>query len=172
MLLDINSSKRSREYVQSKKGYVELIRVGTAFFRNRLQRDHDIIIGAESSGHYYYPEFFNSDAAILTFIYMLNICAQSRKPMSDIVSPLHTSARSGELNFSVEDTDRLMAAIRTAFRDGKASTVDGLAIEYPDWWFSIRPSNTESLIRLHIEADTKELLQEKRMLLEDIIRKN
>ncbi len=169
-LFDVNSSKKSREYVQSKHGYVEVVRVGTAFFRNRLQRDQGIILGAESSGHYYYPEFFNSDAAILTFIYMLNLRAGTQKRMSDLASPMRTTFRSGEINFIVQNKDVLTAEILARFKSAKISTLDGLSVEYPTWWFSLRASNTEPLVRLHIEADTKELLQEKVSELENIVR--
>ena len=168
-LFDVNSSKKCREYVQSKNGYVEVVRVGTAFFRNRLARDQGIILGAESSGHYYYPEFFNSDAAILTFIYMLNLRAGTRRLISDMASPMRTTFRSGEINFTVKNKDGLTAEILARFKDATISTLDGFSVEYPAWWFSLRASNTEPLVRLHIEADTKELLGEKVGELENII---
>ena len=165
----MNASRRSKEYISDKKGIVETVRVGTAFFRNRLEKDPAVILGSESSGHYYYPEFFNSDAAILTFIYMMNILNRSQLSLSELTRSFFTTARSGEINFFVPDKKALLERVEKLFSDGKISKIDGLMIEYPDWWFTIRPSNTEDLVRLHLEAETKEILDEKRILLEKVI---
>lgn len=169
VLLDVNASRRSVEYIEDKKGVVKRIRVGTAFFRNELQRDPSIIMGAESSGHFYYPEFFNSDAAMLTFIYLLNIRAFAQRPLSELIAPMRTVARSGEINFMISDKDRMLEKVKQYFFDGKLSTIDGIAIEYPEWRFTLRPSNTDPVTRMHIEANTKKLLEEKRKVLEGLI---
>jgi phosphomannomutase len=169
VLLDVNASRRSREYVEKSNGFVQIVRVGTAFFRNALQRDPTVLLGAESSGHFYFPEFFNSDAAILAFIYVLNIVARANQPLSELVAPMRTSARSGEINFQVKDKESLLEKIKEKFNDAKITTIDGLMVEYKDWWFNIRPSNTERVIRLHIEADSKKLLDEKQAVLQPLI---
>lgn len=170
ILVDVNASRDAVRYIEARKGIVRRIRVGTAFFRNELERARDALMGAESSGHFYYPEFFNSDGAVLTFLYVLNILAASHKPLSELVSPMQTSVRSGEINFEVSDKDAVMGNVKRHFSDGALSTIDGIAIEYPEWRFTLRPSNTDPVIRLHIEADTKDLLEEKRKILEGLIR--
>ena len=86
-----------------------------------------------------------------------------------MASPMRTTFRSGEINFTVKNKDGLTAEILARFKDATISTLDGFSVEYPAWWFSLRASNTEPLVRLHIEADTKELLGEKVGELENII---
>lgn len=171
VLLDISSSKKSREYVEERGGEVEVVRVGTAFFRNALEKDKTILLGAESSGHYYYPELFNNDGAVLTLIYVLNAIAKRGKPLAECIEPLRTFYRSGELNFTVQDKEKTLQRVKENFPDGKVILIDGITIEFKDWWFNIRPSNTDPVLRLHIEADTEELLNEKKMLLEGLVKK-
>lgn len=171
VLLDISSSKKSREYIEGKGGVVEVVRVGTAFFRNALEKDNTILLGAESSGHYYYPELFNNDGAVLTLIYVLNAVAKRGKSLGECVEPLRAFYRSGELNFTVQDKEKTLRSVRENFSDGKVILIDGITIEFKDWWFNIRPSNTDPVLRLHIEADTEELMNEKKILLEGLIKK-
>lgn len=171
VLLDVAASRRVREFIEEKNGVAKIMRVGTSYFRNALEKDGSVIIGAESSGHFYYPEFFNSDAAILTFLYILDILLQKETALSELLRPLNTLARSGEINFSVRDKEEVLKRMEENFSDGIISKIDGITVEYPEWWFNIRPSNTENLIRLHIEANTKDLLDEKKVLLEGLIKR-
>ena len=171
VLFDISSSKKSREYIEKKGGVVEVVRVGTAFFRNALEKDTTILLGAESSGHYYYPELFNNDGAALTLIYVLNAVAKREKSLEECIEPLRAYYRSGELNFTVPDKKKTLQRVKENFPDGKVLLIDGITIEFKDWWFNIRPSNTDPVLRLHIEANTEELMNEKKALLEGLIKK-
>ncbi len=170
ILLDVNASRKSVEYIEGKKGVVKRARVGTAFFRNELEHDKSVLLGSESSGHYYYPEMFGNDGAILTFIYLVNIRASRGMPLSHLIAPFLATFRSGELNFSVADKEGAVRRVQEAFPDGTISTIDGLMVEYPDWRFTVRPSNTEDLVRVHVEADSQELLDRGKSQLEALLK--
>jgi len=93
---------------------------------------------------------------------MLNILSRERKPMSAVLAPLKRYCATGEINFDTDDKAAKIAELAEAFRDGRPDTLDGLTVEYDDWWFNVRPSNTEPKLRLNLEANTLELMQEKK----------
>ena len=95
-------------------------------------------------------------------IEILNVLGSERKPLSDIMAPLQRYSATGEINFDVEDKAAKIAELTSAFKDGRLDTLDGITVEYDDWWFNVRPSNTEPKLRLNLEAGTPDLMEEKK----------
>ena len=126
-------------------------------------------MGGEFSGHYYWRELHNFDSALLTFVYVLNLVSQSEKPFSELLQPYEKYFHSGELNFQADPN--MIERLKSEYADGRQSTVDGLVVEYDDWWFVARPSKTEPLVRLAVEAETREKLEEKVAELNAILQK-
>jgi hypothetical protein len=124
-------------------------------------RDSHAIFGGELSGHFYYRDNYCADSGLITFVHMLNIISQTSSKVSELIKPLRRYFASGEINFQVEDKKAGMDELAKRYRDGQVDSLDGVTVGYKDWWFNCRPSNTEPLLRLTVEARTEELLQEK-----------
>jgi phosphomannomutase len=134
-------------------------------------REENAVFAGELSGHYYYREAGFIDSGILSMISMLNLLAQKKAPLSQLVHPLQKYAQSGEINLHVHDNQRLFQELESTYQDGQQEHLDGLSIEYPDWWFNLRESHTEPLVRLVIEADDQPRLQQEKTRLLKIISK-
>jgi phosphomannomutase len=113
------------------------------------------LFGGELAGHYYFRDNFHADCAIAAVIEVLNVLWRTGKPMSEIVAPLRRYAKSPETNFEVEDKVGKMVELERAYSSGRIDWLDGITVEFDDWWFNVRPSNTEPLLRLVIEAGTE-----------------
>lgn len=124
-------------------------------------RDCHGIFGGELSGHFYYRDNFYADSGMITLVHMLNIVGASDQPVSAMIAPLKRYSNSGEINFRVEDKDAVLKELARRYSQGQVDDLDGLTVQFKDWWFNVRPSNTEPLLRLNVEAKTPELLQEK-----------
>lgn len=116
----------------------------------------------ELSGHYYFQENFMAEASTLAALMLLNVMAETGEKMSELVKDIKRYFHSGEINSEVANKDAVIAALKEKYADGKISELDGVKIEYPDWWLNVRPSNTEPVLRLNLEANTKERMEEKR----------
>jgi phosphomannomutase len=128
------------------------------------------VCGGEHSGHYYFQENSNAEASTLAALLLLNLMAETGKPISELVSELRRYSHSGEINSEVADKNAVLTTLKTKYADGKQHELDGLKVEYEDWWFNVRPSNTEPLLRLNLEANTPELMEEKKTELLALIR--
>jgi phosphomannomutase len=135
-------------------------RVGHAFMKKAM-RDSHAIFGGELSGHFYYRDNFYTDSALITLVHVLNIISEARVPISELIKPLRRYYHSGEINFKVDDKQARMDELAKRYRDGQIDYLDGVTVRYKDWWFNCRPSNTEPLLRLNVEAKSKELFSEK-----------
>ena len=124
-------------------------------------RDSHSIFGGELSGHFYYRDNFYADSGMITLVHVLNIVSEAKVPISELISPLRRCFSSGELNFTVENKQAKMDDLARRYNEGQIDHLDGVTIVFKDWWFNCRPSNTEPLLRLNIEARSKELLDEK-----------
>jgi phosphomannomutase len=131
-------------------------------------REIDGVFGGELAGHYYFRDFFYSDSGLLAAILILNVVAKMKAEgvsVSQLISRIEKYQSSGEVNFRIEDKRGAMDAIRDYFMAQEQSTAymdfDGYRVEFPQWWFNIRPSNTEPYLRFICEATSKELLDEK-----------
>ncbi len=159
IICDPRSSWAVHEEIRSAGGTPEVERVGHAFIKTRL-RNTGAPFGLELSGHYYYRDNFCCDSAAITIIKMINLLGAEGKPLSELIRPLRRYHTTGEVNFEVADKDAKIVEIEEKFSDGKLSHIDGVTVEYADWWFNVRKSNTEPLLRLTLEGKTAELRDE------------
>ncbi len=164
---DIRSSKAVGEYLAPMGGVMNTWRVGRAYAALKL-REIDGVYGGELAGHYYFRDFFYSDSGLLAAILILNVVAKMKAQgvsLSQLIGRIEKYKNSGEINFRLEDKLGAMNAVRDYFMNTEQSTAymdfDGYRVEFPQWWFNIRPSNTEPYLRFLCEATTQELLDEK-----------
>jgi len=169
IVYDLRSSRMVKEQITKLGGRPIRERVGHAFIKATM-RKHNAAFGGELSGHYYYRDNYFADSALLTFVYLVNIINGIDKPVSEIIKPLRKYFHSGELNFTVADKNKKTAEVKQKFSDGRIDYLDGITVEYADWWFNLRPSNTEPLLRLNIEANTARKLESARRQIEKILK--
>ena len=167
VLQDIRSSKAVGEYLTPMGCTMETWKVGRAFAAKKL-REIDGVWGGELAGHYYFRDFFYSDSGLLASVILLNIVLDLKnegKTLSQAIAEIVRYKNSGEINFRLEDKKGAMDAIKEHFMAAEKATAfmdfDGYRVEFPDWWFNIRPSNTEPYLRFICEATSDALLQEK-----------
>ena len=156
IICDPRSSRAVHEEIRAAGGKSEVERVGHAFMKTRL-RNTRAPFGLELSGHYYYRDNFCCDSGDITMVKMINLLGTQSKSLAELVRPLLRYATTGEVNFEVEDKDGKIAEIGRVFSDGRISHIDGITVEYDDWWFNVRKSNTEPLLRLTLEGNTPQL---------------
>ena len=177
VLQDIRSSKAVGEYLAPMGAEMHTWKVGRAFAARKL-RELDGVYGGELAGHYYFRDFFYSDSGLLASLLILNVIAKKKSEgisLSRLIDMIAGYCNSGEINFRVEDKAGAMDAVRDMFMSNEKATAymdfDGYRVEFPKWWFNIRPSNTEPYLRFICEAVTDDLLRQKvdavRQLLEE-----
>jgi phosphomannomutase len=164
-------SKSVPEFVKKWGGNPIRTQVGFVNVREGLLKNNGIM-GGELSGHYCFKDNFYLDSGMISFLTLLQIISQENKKISELVKELSPYAKSSEMNFKVEDKDAIINKIKEKYADGKQDFLDGITVEYDNWWFNTRASNTEPLLRLTIEADTKDLLEQKKRELSDFISNN
>ncbi len=169
ILYDLRSSRAVKEIIEENGGTALECKVGHANIKRQMREDGAIFAG-ELSGHYYFEENSYAEAGTLPALLLLNLITETGQPISTLVDELRRYAHSGEINSEVSDKDAVLAALKEKYRDGKQHELDGLKVDYPNWWFNVRPSNTEPLLRLNLEAETKELMEEKKSELLSVIR--
>ena len=167
VLQDIRSSKAVGEYLAPMGAEMHTWKVGRAFAARKL-RELDGVYGGELAGHYYFRDFFYSDSGLLASLLILNVIAKKKSEgisLSRLIDTIAGYCNSGEINFRVEDKAGAMDAVRDMFMSNEKSTAymdfDGYRVEFPKWWFNIRPSNTEPYLRFICEAVTDDLLRQK-----------
>jgi len=169
ILYDLRSSKIVPEIIAECGGKPIRTRVGHAFIKQEMAK-HGALFGGELSYHFYFRDFFNCESGILAMLHILELLSETGERLADLVDPLNKYAHSGEINFEVRDTAETIAFLMDEFSGCDVSQMDGLSVEFGDWWFNVRGSNTEPLLRLNVEAKTDELLQEKVAMLTGLIR--
>jgi phosphomannomutase len=171
VLYDLRSSRAVAEEVEAAGGRAQMCRVGHSFVKAQM-RESGAIFAGELSGHLYFrfSESFVADDGIAGFVALLDVLDKEKRPLSEIVAPLRRYAASGEINSRVGDAGRVIDAIAREHRSAAfVSRLDGLLVRYDDWWFNLRPSNTEPVLRLNLEADAPErMVEERDRLLERI----
>jgi hypothetical protein len=160
IVYDLRSSLIVSEEILKHGGTPRRERVGHAFIKKAL-RDSHAVFGGELSGHFYYRDNYYADSGLITLVHVLNIVSDAKVPVSELIRPLRRYSSSGEINFEVEDKQAKMDELARVYNEGKIDRLDGVTIWYKDWWFNCRPSNTEPLLRLNVEAQSKNLLDEK-----------
>jgi phosphomannomutase len=152
ILYDIRASRAVADVVERAGGIAHANRVGHAFFKTRM-RDEGAIFGGEVSGHYYFHEFFNADSGTIPALLVLEKLSVEGKRMSELLEPYRsTYFISGEINSQVADGEARMAELEERYGDARISHLDGVSVDYDDWHFNVRPSNTEPLLRLCLES--------------------
>ena len=159
---DIRPGKITEDMIIAAGGKPVVTRVGHALIKEAMAKTGAVFAG-ESSGHFYMsmPEGVY-EAPVATMLIMMSEVARQGKKLSEIVAPLRKYSHSGEINFKVEDKAGAVARLKQHFADGEQSELDGLLVTYPTFWFNVRASNTEPLLRLNLEAQTPELMAAKR----------
>ena len=169
VLYDLRSSRAVVEAIERAGGRPVRSRVGHAFIKARM-REEDAIFAGELSGHYYYRGMGFTDNGLLTMVLVANLLAASGRPLSELIRPLDRYPSTGEINLRVSDPAAVLAVLAARYRDADIDKLDGLTATYPGWWFNIRRSHTEPVVRLNLEADTADLLDEKRREVLSVIR--
>jgi len=146
------------EAIKSAGGKPIRTRVGHSFIKSDM-RKHNAVFGGEHSGHYYFKDNFMADSGLIAAIVALAVLSSSGKKLSELVAPFRRAyLQIPEANFEVADKTKIMQKIAASFSEGKQDWLDGLTVNFPDYWFNVRPSNTEPLLRLNAEAKTKNQL--------------
>ena len=160
IVYDLRSSHVVPDVVTRAGGVPRRDRVGHAFIKKTLA-ETNAVFGGELSGHFYFRDNFFADSGAIAFACTLSVLSKQDKPLSELIAPLYTYSHSGELNFHVEDKDAKIRELAETYVKGKSDYLDGITVELGDWWFNVRKSNTEPLLRLNMEARTPELMREK-----------
>ena len=152
ILYDVRASRAVADVIRRAGGRSEPNRVGHAFFKTRM-RDEGAIFGGEVSGHYYFHDFYNADSGTIPALLILEKLSIEDKRMSELLAPYHAKYFiSGEINSEVSDQEGKMREIEERYSDGRISHLDGVSVDYDDWHFNVRSSNTEPLLRLCLES--------------------
>jgi phosphomannomutase len=152
ILYDVRASRAVPDTVRHAGGTAFPNRVGHAFFKTRM-RDEGAIFGGEVSGHYYFHDFYNADSGTIPALLMLEKLSVEGRKLSELVGDYRARYFiSGEINSEVDDAQARMAALEERYADARISHLDGVSVDYDDWHFNVRPSNTEPLLRLCLES--------------------
>jgi phosphomannomutase len=157
------------EVIRENGGEPVRTRVGHSLIK-KVMAETGAIFGGEHSGHYYFRDHYRADSGVIAALLVLERLSESGIPLSELLAPYRRYYASGEINSEVVDQEGRIEAVARAFADGEQDRLDGLTVEYRDWWFNVRPSNTEALLRLNVEARTEELLEEETREVVSVIR--
>ncbi len=169
ILYDLRSSWAVKECIEANGGKPIMSRVGHAFIKAQM-RQYGAVFAGELSGHYYFKENYMAESQGLAMIKLANLICRKNKPVSELVAPLRKYFSSGEINSKVADVKAIMDKIRSKYSDGHMFELDGISSEYSNWWFNVRASNTEPLLRLIVEAADEKTMETKRDELLKLIR--
>ena len=171
ILYDVRASRAVPDIVAEHGGTAEVNRVGHAFFKTRM-RETGAAFGGEVSGHYYFRDFYCADSGTIPALLILELLSVEGKKLSELLAPLRAKYFiSGEINSEVEDGEAKMEELRSRYSDGRLGELDGISIDYEDWHFNVRPSNTEPLLRLNLESVvSREHMEERRDEVLELIR--
>jgi phosphomannomutase len=169
IIYDLRSSRVVPEEIEKAGGIPIETRVGHSFMK-AIMRENGAPVGGELSGHYYFRDQYYSDSAETAMLFILRLMSRSKKAMSELVQPLKRYFPTGEINFTVEDKVATIRQLKDAFSDGEQSRLDGLTVRYDTWWFNVRTSNTEPVLRLNLEANTAEIRDRERQRVEAVLK--
>jgi len=163
ILYNLIVSKSVPELINKLGGKAIRTRVGHSYIKAEM-RQNNAIFGGEHSGHFYFRDNWFADSGLITLLILLELVSVENKPLSEILKPLDHGFRSGEINSTIADAQGKMHALEEHFGKNAKSVdhLDGVTLDFGDWWFNVRPSNTEPLLRLNLEANSRELMEQKR----------
>ena len=169
IIYDVRASRAVPDAIEGGGGTALVNRVGHAFIKARMRKE-DAAFAGEVSGHYYFRDFSQADSGVVPFLLMLELISK-RGRLSEILAPLRSRYFiTGELNTPVPDVALKLQELKERYADGHVSHLDGISVDYDDWHFNVRPSNTEPLLRLNLEAMSEELMEQKRDEVLEVIR--
>jgi len=169
ILYDLRSSWAVKEVIEENGGTPQMCRVGHAFIKRQM-REANAVFAGEMSGHYYFRDNYFTESSAMAVLCVANLLSQCSQPLSALVAPLKRYFKTPEINSEVKDIAAVFDRLRKAYAQGKMFELDGLSVEFSDWWFNVRASNTEPLVRLNLEAKSEQLLAQRQKELLDIIR--
>jgi phosphomannomutase len=170
ILYNLICSRGVPELIAASGGVAVRTRVGHSIIKT-IMRERNAIFGGEHSGHFYFRDHYYADSGLIALLVVLELVSQEGKPVSDLLRPLDHRYRSGEINSRVADISAKLKELEQRYHDADSiDHLDGVTIAYTHWWANIRPSNTEPLLRLNVEADSRQLLDQKREELLALIR--
>jgi phosphomannomutase len=160
ILYNLICSRTVPEVIREHGGDPIRTRVGHSFIKG-VMSETGAVFGGEHSGHYYFRDHYNADSGLVASMVVMDQMSKAGKPLSELLAPLRRWHDSGEINTEVSDQQAVMKRISDAYPKDRQDRLDGLSVEFEDWWFNVRPSNTEPLLRLNVEARTEGLLKDK-----------
>ena len=170
IIYDVRASRAVPDTIERDGGVPLVNRVGHAFIKARMRKE-DAAFAGEVSGHYYFRDFSQADSGVVPFLLMLELISKRGRGLSEILAPLRSRYFiTGEINTPVPDVALKLQELKERFADGRVSHLDGISVDYDDWHFNVRPSNTEPLLRLNLEATSEELMEQKRDEVLEVIR--
>lgn len=161
ILFDIRYILGSKKIIEEMGGKYDVTRVGHAFITEAMSKTNAIFAG-ESSGHFYYRANGNAESQLATLVCVLKALSEEKKPLSEIMNELRRSFESGELNFKVSNAQEILDKLKEKYKDGELVTIDGISVNYPQWRFNVRTSNTEPLLRLNVESFDEQTTETKK----------
>lgn len=164
ILHELRVSRALPEQIGAAGGKPVRSRVGHAFIK-RAMREHDAQFAMELSGHYYYADLHYTDNALRTLVELINIVSAVSRPLSGLIEPFKRYPASGEMNLEVTDREGLLARLEAQYKGAHVDHLDGLSVDYPDWWFNVRPSQTEPIMRVNVGAVSRARLREEQQTL-------
>ncbi len=160
IVYDLRSSHAVADEVKAAGGKPRRDRVGHAFLKKTMA-ETKAVFGGELSGHFYFRDNFYADSGAIAFARVLSVLSAQDQPLGKLIAQLRRYSQSGEVNFQVEDKDAKIRELADANKKGQVDYLDGITVDFGDWWFNVRKSNTEPLLRLSLEANSKDLMEEK-----------
>jgi phosphomannomutase len=165
-------SKALPELVRREGGRPIRTKAGHSIIKPQM-RSNDAAFGGEHSGHFYFRDNYFADSGIIAMLTVAELVARQEEPISELLAPIDPYVRSGELNFEVEDQDATLEKIEEHYAKQEGAEIDhldGLTVDFGDWWFNLRPSNTEPLLRLNVEASDSATMEQRRDELTEMVR--
>lgn len=166
---DIRSSNVVKEVIEKEGGRITFGRLGHTFIKEQMRREN-ILFAGELNGHYYLRDHYFCETPFFVISKILDELSKTGRPLSELIKPFKKYYRSEEINFEIKNKKSKVKELERLFKDGKVSHLDGLRVDYKDWWFNVRPSYTEPVLRLNLEAKTKKLMEKKKKELIRIIK--
>jgi phosphomannomutase len=161
ILYNLICSRSVPELIAKNGGIPIRSQVGHSLIKKTM-REEDVVFGGEHSGHFYFRDNWYADSGMIALMECLELFSEAGKPVSEVIAPIDTRFRSGEINSTVKDIPAKLKEIQEHYKDAQIDFLDGITVSYPNWWMNIRPSNTEPLLRLNVEGDTKEIMEKHR----------
>ena len=161
ILYNLICSRSVPEAIVRNGGVPVRSQVGHSLIKKTM-RDEDIVFGGEHSGHFYFRDNWFADSGMIALLQCLEVFSDANRPVSETIAPIDRRFRSGEINSRVRDANAKLAALEAHFKGAAVDHLDGLTVQYDDWWMNVRPSNTEPLLRLNVEGDTRAAMESHR----------